>query len=78
MSNFDKVCWGAGLFLFVFGIPKCSSDGPRTDGVYESAAKKIDHGRAADLTPEEAQRLSDLMNWCKICKKPLRQCPHGK
>lgn len=47
-----------------------------TDGIFESATRKMDKGKP--LNKEEIQRVDDLVNWCKICKKPLRQCPHGK
>lgn len=69
------------ILMFVFFVlPMCTggSNSNKTDGVFESATKKIDSGRADQLTPSEAQRVDDIINWCNICNKPLRDCPHGK
>ena len=48
-----------------------------TDGVFESATKKIDSGRVDEMTAAEHQRIDDIVNWCSICKKGLRRCKHG-
>jgi len=60
---------------------QCSSR--RSSGGYytekfDSATRKIDAGRADQITKDEAQVLDDVVNYCEICKKPLRSCPHGK
>lgn len=44
--------------------------------VYSSAMNKLDSDRP--LNAEEQQMVGDVINWCQICNKPLRQCPHGK
>lgn len=66
--------------IVVLGPSLCSNPGSNTttDGVFESAARKIDSGRADELTAAEIQRLHDTLNWCDACKKPLRLCKHGK
>ncbi len=74
-----KIIGLAFVVMFVFVLPMCNSGSKsRTDGVFESATKKIDSGRPDELSAAEKQRLHDIMNWCKICDKPLRMCPHGK
>jgi hypothetical protein len=65
------------VILMMFEGGSNSSE-PRTDGVFESAIKKMDSGRADQLTPKEAQRIDDIVNWCNICNKPLRNCKHGE
>ena len=79
LSGWSLIIFLALMFVF-FVLPMCSggSHSNKTDGVFESATKKIDSGRADQLTPKEAQRIDDIINWCKICNKPLRDCPHGK
>lgn len=50
-----------------------SSSG-RTDGVFESATQKLDSGRP--LNDRERQRIDDILNWCKKCNGPYRNCNH--
>lgn len=65
--------------IVIFGPSLCNNSGNnKTDGIFESATRKIDAGRADELTEAEKQRLSDVMNWCNVCNKPLRSCKHGK
>lgn len=66
-----------GMLFFAVVIPNLDLKSS-TDGVYESATKKIDSGNIDELTPSEIQRIDDLINWCKECSKPLRNCRHGR
>jgi hypothetical protein len=50
---------------------------PKSDRLLENAATKIDSGEADRLTQSEKQRISDVLNWCKQCNKPIRDCSHG-
>lgn len=78
----NKNLGGAICGLVIFGIISlggmCSSGSRSTDGVFESATKKIDQGRAAELTKEEKQRLDDIINFCNICGTARRLCRHGR
>jgi len=62
------------------GQPTGSRDRTRrTDGVFESATKKIDSGRPETLTEAERQRIHDLtFGWCSECNTARRLCKHGK
>jgi hypothetical protein len=74
-----KIIGMALVVCFVIVLPMCNSGSEkRTDGVFESATKKMDSGRTDQMTNAEKQRVHDILNWCKICNKPLRSCPHGK
>jgi hypothetical protein len=68
----------AGGIMVFLALVGGSSSSRNTDGVFESATEKIDRGHADQLTDREKQRIDDVVNWCEKCKKPLRQCPHGK
>ncbi|MDB6028304.1 MAG: hypothetical protein JWM68_4527 [Verrucomicrobiales bacterium] len=80
MNNGNLGVWitVCGIFTLLFLAGNCSSNSHKTDGVFERATKKIDQGRENELTWEERQRVNDIVNWCKVCDKPLRSCPHGR
>lgn len=44
---------------------------------YDSAMAKINSGRPDLITNKEAQTLDDVLNYCDVCKKPLRSCEHS-
>lgn len=60
----DAMIVSAGLFL-VLAVASGLGDGGgtarKTDGVYESATRKIDRGQT--LTAAEQQRINDIVNW---------------
>lgn len=60
----DAMIISVGLFL-VLAVASGLGDGGgtarKTDGVYESATRKIDRGQT--LTPAEQQRIHDIINW---------------
>ena len=51
-----------GVIVFVFIMRGCEGGGSsHRDTLYESATKKIDSGRADQISPQEAKRLDDIM-----------------
>jgi hypothetical protein len=73
-DNQKIIAVGAMLVVFALVLGSGSGSSKRTDGVYESAVKKLDSGQA--LNEREAQRMSDIINWCNKCNGPLRNCNH--
>lgn len=67
-----------GIFVLLGLANSGSGTSPRTDGVFESATKKIDEGRSRDLNQRERDRIEDLIYWCDICKQGTRTCKHGR
>ena len=57
--------------------PTRSSSGGYYTEKFNSATRKINQGRTDRITKEEAQVLDDVLNYCEICRRPLRSCPHG-
>lgn len=61
----------AGLFIAFIMIASCGSESGggsrKTDGVYESATRKIDQG--VPLNAAETQRMNDIINWEDSKKK---------
>lgn len=71
--------FGVSIYCCLVLLGQCSnsekSQKEHNQEVYASAMSKLDSGER--LNGEEKLIVSDVMNWCKICNKPLRQCPHG-
>jgi len=60
----------AGLFVAFIMVASCGSESGasrRTDGVYESATRKIDQG--VPLNDRERERMNDIINWEESKKK---------
>jgi|SanBayMetagenome_1026888.scaffolds.fasta_scaffold282769_1 hypothetical protein len=75
MEDMQKYMLVAGAVLALAVIfSSGSGSSKRTDGVYESAVKKLDSGQT--LNEREQQRMSDIINWCNKCNGPLRNCNH--
>jgi hypothetical protein len=73
-DNQKIIAVGAILVVFALVLGSGSGSSKRTDGVYESAVSKLDSGQ--QLNEREAQRVSDIINWCNKCDSPLRNCDH--
>lgn len=74
MENFTfrNACIAGLVLVFLASIG--GGSGSKSDGVFESATKKMDSGRP--LNAQEAQRIHDILNWCKQCKNASRHCKH--
>jgi len=59
-----KIVWIIlAIVVFVLSGIGSSNRSSRTDGIYESAMKKLNSGHADDLTDAEAQRIHDVLNY---------------
>jgi hypothetical protein len=74
LQKYILVVAGVIALAGIFSSGSGSGSSKRTDGVYESAVKKLDSGQP--LNEREAQRMSDIINWCNRCNGPLRNCNH--
>lgn len=72
-NDLFKYVIGAAVIAVIVSLAGAGGGGSKkTDGVFESATRKMDAGQP--LNARETQRMSDIINWCNKCNQPLRTC----